>query len=126
MNLILEQLTVLQPALNSRSKAEQLLTDYWADKIALVWTSSQVHRAANEVKTVLTEAQARQLLNELHQAYAPQFGLDWETLSEHLQRSGLGRDITARELHRFIHTDVLMIDPAPNSKNQHATTPPQG
>lgn len=111
MNLILEQLTVLQPVLKSRSKAEQLLADYWADKIALVWTTKQVHRAANEAKTVLTEAQARQLLHELHQAYDPQYGLDWETLSEHLQRSGQGRDITRRELHRFIHDDVLVIDP---------------
>lgn len=126
MKLITELLTVLAPALKSRSRAEQLLNDYWADKMALVWTSSQVHRAANEVKTVLAEAQARQLLNELHQAYDPQYGLDWETLSEHLQHSGLGRDLTKRKLHQFIHDDVLAIDPALNPRNPDATAPPQG
>lgn len=126
MKLITELLTVLAPALKSRAKAEQLLTEYWADKIALVWTTQQVHRAANEVKTVLTEAQARQLLHELHQAYDPQYGLDWETLVGHLQHSGLGRDITKRELHRFINDDVLAIDPALNPRNPDATAPPQG
>ena len=116
MNLILEQLTVLQPALKSRRQAEQLLAEYWADKIALVWTTQQVHRAANEAKTVLTEQQARQLLNELHRDYDPQYGLDWETLSDRIQHSGLGRDITRRELHRFIHRDVLAIDPPATRK----------
>ena len=119
MNLILEQLTVLQPVLKSRSKAEQLLADYWADKIALVWTTKQVHRAANEAKTVRTEALARQLLHELRQAYDPQYGLDWETLSDRIQHSGLGRDITKRELHRFIHHDVLAITPVPHNPPCH-------
>lgn len=111
--LITALLTVLEPALKSRAKAEQLLTEYWTDKIALVWTTTQVHRAANETKTVLTEPQAREILRDLHHHHHAQYGLAWRDVSEAVKQSGLGRDIKARELHRFIHRDVLTIDPPP-------------
>ena len=109
--LITELLAQLRPALNSVSRAEQLLTEYWADKIALLWSTKDVHRAANEAKTVLTEQQARTVLRNLHDNYHAQYGLEWRDVSEAVQESGLGRDINKRELHRFIHRDVLVIDP---------------
>ncbi len=109
--LIAEMLARLRPALKRSAKAEQLLTDYWADKIALLWTTKDVHRAANEAKTVLTEQQARTILRSLHDNYHAQYGLEWQDVSEAIQESGLGRDINKRELHRFIHRDVLVIDP---------------
>ncbi len=108
--LITELLQQLRPALKSVAKAEHLLNGYWADKIALVWTTNDVHRAANEAKTVLTEQQARTLLISLHQHHNPQYGLRWSDLAETIQQSGLGRDLSKRELHRFIHRDVLVID----------------
>ena len=108
--LIIELLAQLRPAMKSVAKAEQLLNDYWADRIALLWTTKDVHRAANESKTVLTEPQARTLLRNLHDNYHAQYGLEWRDVSEAVEQSGLGRDITKRELHRFIHRDVLVID----------------
>jgi hypothetical protein len=114
--LIAEMLQILRPALRSVTKAEQLLTEYWADKIALLWTTKDVHRAANEAKTVLTEEQARTLLRTLHQQHDPQYGLRWSDLAETIQQSGLGRDLSQRELHRFIHRDLLVVDPPPNRK----------
>jgi hypothetical protein len=111
--LIAELLQHLRPSLKSVSKARQLLTDYWADRIALVWTTSDVHRAANEVRTVLTEQQARTILLTLHDNYRPQYGLEWADVAKAIEDSGLGRDITARELHRLIHRDLLTIDPPP-------------
>lgn len=111
--LIAELLQHLRPSLRSVSKARQLLTDYWADRIALVWTTNDVHRAANEAKTVLTEQQARTILRTLHDDYRPQYGLEWRDVSNAIEESGLGRDITARELHRLIHRDLLTIDPPP-------------
>ena len=108
--LITELLEKVRPALKSASKAQHLLTEYWADRIALLWTTKDVHRAANEAKTVLTEKQARTILRTLHDNYRPQYGLEWRDVSEAIQQSGLGRDISKRELHRFIHRDVLVID----------------
>ena len=108
--LITELLEKLRPVLRNVAKAEHLLTGYWADKIALVWTTKEVHRAANEAKTVLTEEQARTILRSLHQHHNPQYGLRWSDLPEAVEQSGLGRDIRKRELHRFIHRDVLVID----------------
>ena len=114
MNQLIETLLQhLRPSLRSVSKARQLLTDYWADRIALVWTTSDVHRAANEAKTVLTEQQARTILRTLHDDYRPQYGLEWADVTKAIENSGLGRDITARELHRLIHRDLLTIDPPP-------------
>lgn len=109
--LIAELLHQLRPALKSVAKAEQLLTEYWADKIALLWNTKDVHRAANEARTVLTEQQARTILRSLHDNYRAQYGLEWQDVSEAIRESGLGRDINKRELHRFIHRDVLVIDP---------------
>ena len=109
--LITELLEALRPALRSVSRAEQLIADYWADKIALLWTTKDVHRAANEAKTVLTEEQARTILRSLHDNYHAQYGLEWQDVSEAIRESGLGRDINKQELHRFIHRDVLVIDP---------------
>lgn len=121
--LITELLEKLRPALKSVAKAEHLLTEYWADKIALLWTTKDVHRAANEAKTVLTEEQARTILHGLLASYQPQYGLKWETLTDHIQHSGLGRDISKRELHRFIHRDVLAIDPP--RKDSDGLKPPR-
>ncbi len=101
----------LRPSLRSVSKARQLLTDYWADKIALLWITKDVHRAANEAKTVLTEQQARTILRTLLDDYRPQYGLEWRDVTKAIEDSGLGRDITARELHRLIHLDELTVDP---------------
>lgn len=109
--LITELLAQLHPALKSVAKAEQPLIHFWADKIALLWSTKDVHRAANEAKTVLTETEARRILHNLRASYHPQYGLEWRDVSEAVQESGLGRDISKRELHRFIHRDVLVIDP---------------
>jgi len=109
--LITELLRKLAPALKSVSRADALLLDYFDDKIALIWTTADVHRAANENKTVLTEAQARELLRQLHQQHNKQHGLKWEDVVEAIQQSGLGRNIRRKELHRFIHQDVLTMDP---------------
>jgi hypothetical protein len=111
--LIAELLEQLRPSLRSVSKARQLLADYWADRIALVWTTKEVHRAANEAKTVLTEQQARTILRTLHDDYRPQYGLEWRDVTNAIKESGLGRNITARELHRLIHRDLLTVDPPP-------------
>ena len=111
--IIAELLQHLRPSLRSVSKARQLLTDYWADRIALVWTTNDVHRAANEVRTVLTEQQARTILLTLHDNYRPQYGLEWADVTKAIEASGLGRDINKRELHRLIHRDLLTIDPPP-------------
>jgi replication initiation and membrane attachment protein DnaB len=119
--LIAALLQQLRPALRSVAKAEHLLNDYWADKIALLWTTKEVHRAANESKTVLTEQQARTILRDLLASYHQQYGLEWQDVIEAVKQSGLGRDIKERELHRFIHHDVLAVDP-PTKKESSCPT----
>jgi len=108
MHIIDEQLEALRPALKSERKARQLLEEYWSDKIPLIWTTEDVHIAANEIETVLTETQAREILRDLYQHHNAQYGLKWEDLTESIRQSGKGRDITKKELHRFIHKSVLI------------------
>ena len=119
-NLITELLEILGPLLKSRRKAKILLDDYWADRIALIWTTQDVHRAANKNRLVLTEAEAREMLRELHLHHNPQYGLRWSDVAEHIQQSGNSRDIRKRELHRFVHHDVLTI--APPTRKQSCPT----
>ena len=119
-NLITELLELLRPVLKSRRRAKQLLDDYWADRIALIWTTQQVHRAANEKRLVLTEAEARDLLRQLHLHHNPQYGLRWSDVAEHIQQNAQGRDIRKQELHRFLQHDVLTI--APRTRKQPCPT----
>ena len=114
--LINQQLQQLKPALKNQRKARQLLEQYWSDKIPLLWTTQHVHRAANEQSTVLTESEALTLLQSLSQSYNPQFGLCWKNLTDAIQDSGYGRDITQSELNRFIHQDLIAVQTTPTKQ----------
>ena len=106
-HIIIEMLDALTPALKSRKKAEAILQRYWSDKAAIIWTTQDIHRAANERKTVLTEAEAQTALTDLHRHHDKQLGLQWKDVVEWIEESGLGRDTTRQELSRFIHHDIL-------------------
>jgi hypothetical protein len=113
---ILELLDVLEPALKSRRKAFGILQNHWSDKAVIIWTTEDVHRAANERKTVLTEREAQNLLRELVGNHNPQYGLQWKDLYEAIENSGFGRDITKRELSRFVHKDIIAVQQSYRSK----------
>jgi hypothetical protein len=100
--------TILQ-VIKSRQKAEQIIQRYYRDKITLVWKTADVHRAANEKKTVLTEDEAKKVLQKVSDNHDAQTGVDWQTLVYGIRESGMGRDITRQELRRFIKKDILAI-----------------
>jgi len=113
---ILELLDVLEPALKSRRKAFRLLQDHWSDRAVIIWTTEDVHRAANERETVLTEKEAQTLLRQLVENHNAQYGLQWKDLYEAIEQSGSGRDITKRELSRFVHKDIIAVQKSSRSK----------
>ena len=84
-----------------------MLECYWSDKIAIVWTTEQVHRAANEIEMALTEQEAKRVLEVMFNRHDPQYGLKWEDITNHIQDRVLGRKLSKRELSRFIHKDIL-------------------
>ncbi len=98
---------VLRPHFKYSAKAQELLLDYWTDRIAVVWTVDQVHKAANEQKTVLTRKEARQILHKLNQQSDPFVVFDWFGLQQCIADSGLGRDITKNELNQFVNQNVI-------------------
>jgi len=75
-----ETLKTLRPVLKSRKKAQKLLEKRWRDQIAIVWTKVDIHRLANERNTVLTNAEAREILRELVDKHDASCGINWETL----------------------------------------------
>ncbi len=108
--LHLEQiLKALAPVIKNQSEAKQLLEKYWQNKIALVWTTQQVHRAANEKLKALTETEAISILQSVFQKHDPQFGLCWENLTTAISESDLGRTLTKAELNRFVYHDQITI-----------------
>ena len=115
-HIMIEMLEALTPALKSRKKAEAILQRYWSDKMAIIWTTQDVHRAANERETVLTEAEAQTALTDLHRHHDKQLGLQWKDVVEWIEESGLGRDTTRQELSRFVHHDILAIQKSSRSK----------
>ena len=52
----------LKSVLKDKPKALSILKRYWRDKIAIIWTTENVHRAANELKLALTEKEAMTVL----------------------------------------------------------------
>ena len=115
-HIIEEMLDALAPMLKSRKEAQALLQRYWSDKIALIWTTEDVHRAANERKTVLSEEEARTALTDLHRHHDKQLGLRWKDIIDWIEESGLGRDITPSELSKFIHKDILAVQKSSRSQ----------
>jgi len=99
----------LTPVLKDKAKAQKILTRYWRNKIAIVWETIDVHRAANECEVALTEKEAIQVLQTLHNQHNAQCGLKWEDITTHIKENVLGRKLTQREVRLFVHHDKLTI-----------------
>jgi len=104
-----EMLKVLRPVLKNQQRAEQILTRYWRNKIAIVWDTGDVHRAANEREVALTEKEAMTVLQTLHNQHNAQCGLKWGDITAHIEENVLGRKLNQREVRLFVHHDKLTI-----------------
>lgn len=90
-------------------KAKQCLERFWRDRAAILWTTEQVHQAANERRLALTKAEARQLLHGFVHGFDPFVGQSWFTLVELIEQSGLGRPLTPAELNRLLEHHHLTV-----------------
>jgi len=99
----------LSPVLKDKSRAERILKNCWRNKIGLVWTTHQVHRAANEREVALTEKEAVRVLETLLTQHNPQLGLRWSDITGHIEENVLGRKLTKHEIKRFVEKDILTI-----------------
>ncbi len=107
--IIQSMLQSLKPVLKDKARAERILERFWQDKMALVWDTQDVHRAANEIEVALTEKEARELLHDLHEHHNPQYGLQWKDVTDRIRNDVLGRRLTKREVDRFVKKDILTI-----------------
>jgi hypothetical protein len=108
--IIQSMVQLLKPALKDRARAERILERFWQDKMALVWDTEDIHRAANEIEVAMTEKEARELLHDLHLHHNQQYGLQWKDVTERIRDEVLGRAMTKREVNRFVHKDILTIN----------------
>jgi len=108
-HLIEDMMRKLKSVLSDKPRAINILKRYWQDRIAIVWTTKDVHRAANERELALTEAEAIQILQTLHSQHNPQLGLRWEDLAAHIEAHVLGRKLTRREVNQFVKHNELII-----------------
>lgn len=92
-----------------RQKAEKIIQRYYRDKITIVWKTTDVHRAANELRLALTEQEAMTVLDTLRRQHNPQLGLRWENITDHIEAHVLGRKLTRREIVMFVKHDQLTI-----------------
>ena len=99
----------LKSALKNNPKAVNIMKRFMQDKIAIVWRTTDVHRAANELRLALTEKEAMTVLEILHRQHNPQLGLRWEDLTGHIEAYVLGRKLTRREVKQFVKEDKLTI-----------------
>jgi hypothetical protein len=108
-HFIQDMVRKLTPVLKNRKKAELILRQYWTQKMALVWSIQDVHRAANERKRALTRSEAVQILQTLHQQHNPQYGLKWTDLWDHFDLYEPGRKMSKAEISRFVTKDIITV-----------------
>lgn len=99
-------LDVLKPALKDRRKAKELLQ---TKILVIIWTVEQVYRAANERGLALTPAEALQVLGHLRFNYNAQYGIKWSDITDYIEDKVLGRKLSKRELNRFVHKDIIIV-----------------
>jgi hypothetical protein len=97
----------LKPVLKDPSQARKILNRFWKTKMALVWDIQDIHRAANERKRVLTDREAVQILQILHQQHNKQLGIRWSDLWDHFDLCLPGRRMSKAELNRFVAKDII-------------------
>jgi hypothetical protein len=100
----------LSPILKDKAKAERILKNYWRDKMALVWSVQDVHRAANEREVALTNEEAMEVLQTLLNQHNKQYGIKWQDLTTHIEDQVLGRKLTKPEIRRFVKRDQMTIN----------------
>ncbi len=111
-SIIQDMVEALQPVLSDQERAERILSRFWQDQIALVWTTQDVHRAANECSIALTERQARELLFNLHEHHNPKLGLQWKDLKDYARSYDRGRSMKRREIELFVKHNILAVNKA--------------
>ena len=99
----------LKPVLKDLVKAKVILKRYWYTRMALVWEVEDVHRAANEREVALTNLEAIDVLQTLLDQHNAQYGLRWSDITTHITENVLGRKLTKREIHKFVHQNKLTI-----------------
>ena len=109
-NFIIEQMVRrLSPVLKDQAKAGVILKRFWHTRMALVWMVEDMHRAANEREVALTNDEAIDVLQTLLDQHNAQYGLRWSDITTHITENVLGRKLTKREIHRFVHHNKLTI-----------------
>jgi len=103
-------LNALRPVIRKKARARKRLERYWSDKIAVVWTIEQIHRAANERELALTNAEALEVLKHLQDLHNPQYGIKWSDIPDFIDEYLLGRKLTKRQVRNFVHRDILTIN----------------
>jgi hypothetical protein len=109
-HIITTMVRKLKPALKDPVLAEQIIKKFWANKIALVWNTEDVHTAANEREVALTNKEAIRVLRELHHHHNKQDGLRWKDFTCYIEEYALGRKLTRSELKRFVERNILTIN----------------
>ncbi|PSB29622.1 hypothetical protein [Chlorogloea sp. CCALA 695] len=69
-----------------QNQVEQALAQYWADKVAVVWTTEDVHAVQEDFDDEdketfsLSEEQAKSVLQKAFDKHDPEVGITWESL----------------------------------------------
>lgn len=63
-------------------KIQEALQGFWTDKIAVTWTTSDIHTAVKSAcnSRPLTEIEAQEVLQQILEDADAQTGVNWETL----------------------------------------------
>ena len=65
---------------NQTLKVQKTIEDYWADRMALTWTSADVIETAKTMDIKLTNDQAREILADTLHGHDADLGVNWEVL----------------------------------------------
>lgn len=69
--------------------------EFFADRCVLIWGVGDVHHAAADVRRVLSDEEARNILAKVQRAHDCSIGVSWETFEAYC--SDAGRPMTPEE-----------------------------
>lgn len=65
--------------------AKKVLEDYWSDKVAVVWEIDDILWKAQEDGKLVTEEEAKDVLNRMLNKHDATIGINWDTIGFYIE-----------------------------------------
>ena len=70
--------------ISNEDKATQIMREYWTDRIAVSWTTSDVLDRAEQKGITLSEDKAKEILQTILRRHDAEIGINWDVIDANI------------------------------------------